>query len=68
MRAKVHEFTGALLDYTRTQKELEVVLNYNPEEGWDPSNKYALERLKLAIKFKQKAVSTSKIIRVREIN
>jgi hypothetical protein len=56
MRSKVHEFTGTLLDYTRTQKELEVVLNHNPEEGWDPKNKYALDRLKLAIKYKQKSV------------
>ncbi|XP_059484027.1 transient receptor potential protein-like [Neocloeon triangulifer] len=55
MRVKVNEFTGCLLDFTREQKELEVVLNHCPETGWDPRNKYSLERLKLAVKYKQKA-------------
>ncbi|CAB3371178.1 Hypothetical predicted protein [Cloeon dipterum] len=54
LRKRVHEFTGNLLDYTREQKELEVILNFNPTEGWEPTNKYSLDRLKLAIKYKQK--------------
>lgn len=57
MRQKVHQFTGNLLDYTRSQKELEMVLNFNPNEGWEQTNKYALDRLKLALKYKQKNVS-----------
>jgi hypothetical protein len=56
MRLKVHEFTGRLLDYTRSQKELEMVLNFNPDEGWEQDNKYSLDRLKLALKYKQKNV------------
>lgn len=58
MRMQVQTFATTLLDHVRTSHELEVILNYNPgEEDWDPGEKHALERLKLAIKYKQKMVS-----------
>lgn len=50
-------FATTLLDHVRTSYELEVMLNYNPtEDTWDPGEKHSLERLKLAIKYKQKMV------------
>lgn len=57
MREQCQTFATTLLDHVRTSNELEVILNYNPnEEGWDPGEKYTLERLKLALKYKQKMV------------
>lgn len=57
MRGRVQEFAAALLDYARTSEELENMLNYGPNwcEGSEGC-KHTLERLKLAIKYKQKAV------------
>jgi transient receptor potential cation channel subfamily C len=58
MRSQCQEFATALLDHVRTSLELEVMLNHNPEgEHWDPGERQTLERLKLAIKYKQKQVS-----------
>ncbi|KDR22809.1 Transient receptor potential protein, partial [Zootermopsis nevadensis] len=56
MRSQCQEFATALLDHIRTSLELEVILNHNPdgEEHWDPGERQTLERLKLAIKYKQK--------------
>ncbi|XP_023318288.1 transient receptor potential protein [Trichogramma pretiosum] len=55
MREKVQEFATSLLDHARTSFELEVMLNYNPiGENWEPGERQTLERLKLAIKYKQK--------------
>lgn len=59
MRQNVQEFATSLLDHTRTSHELEVMLNYNPLTGceiWEPGERQTLERLKLAIKYKQKMV------------
>lgn len=59
MRQNVLEFATALLDHTRTSHELEVMLNYNPLPGfdvWEPGDHQSLERLKLAIDYKQKQV------------
>lgn len=59
MRQNVQEFSTALLDHSRTSHELEVMLNYNPIPGseiWEPGDRQTLERLKLAIKYKQKMV------------
>lgn len=58
MRKNCQEFATALLDHARTSNELEIMLNYNPSgENWEPGERQTLERLKLAIKYKQKMVS-----------
>lgn len=60
MRQNVQVFVGALLDHSRTSHELEVMLNFNPLPGseiWEPGDRQTLERLKLAINYKQKQVS-----------
>ncbi|XP_045478716.1 transient receptor potential protein [Harmonia axyridis] len=55
MRGKVQTFATALLHHVRSSYELEVMLNYDPTgETWDPGEHQSLERLKLAIKYKQK--------------
>jgi transient receptor potential cation channel subfamily C len=60
MRSKCQEFATALLDHIRASLELEVILNYNPDgEQWEPGERQTLERLKLAIKYKQKQVSNN---------
>lgn len=60
MRSQCQEFATAILDHIRTSLELEVVLNHNPDgEYWEPGERQTLERLKLAIKYKQKQVSNS---------
>jgi transient receptor potential cation channel subfamily C len=60
MRSQCQEFATALLDHIRTSLELEVILNHNPDgEHWEPGERQTLERLKLAIKYKQKKVSNN---------
>ncbi|XP_029663485.1 transient receptor potential protein isoform X2 [Formica exsecta] len=55
MRELTQQFSTALLDHARTSYELEIMLNYNPTgENWDPGERQTLDRLKLAIKYKQK--------------
>ncbi|XP_026318010.1 transient receptor potential protein-like [Hyposmocoma kahamanoa] len=56
LRHQCQEFATALLDHTRTSKELEIMLNYNPLELdiWEPGERQTLGRLKLAIQYKQK--------------
>lgn len=57
MRNQVQAFASALLDHARTSNELEIMLNYDPDgDIWVPGERQTLERLKLAIKYKQKAV------------
>ncbi|CAH1393553.1 unnamed protein product [Nezara viridula] len=60
MREQCQVFATSLLDHARTSLELEIMLNYDPEAGpgdvWQPGERQTLERLKLAIKFKQKKV------------
>lgn len=57
MRKNVQEFSTSLLDHARTSNELEIMLNYNPSgENWEPGERQTLDRLKLAIKYKQKKV------------
>lgn len=60
MRAQTQEFATSLLDHARTSNELEIMLNYDPEsiEPWEIGERQTLERLKLAIKYKQKKVET----------
>ncbi|XP_017784473.1 PREDICTED: transient receptor potential protein-like [Nicrophorus vespilloides] len=55
MRTFVQGFATTLLDHVRTSSELEILLNYDPEgDVWEPGEHQSLERLKLAIKYKQK--------------
>lgn len=57
MRKNTQDFATSLLDHARTSNELEIMLNFNPTgENWEPGEKQNLERLKLAIKYKQKQV------------
>jgi transient receptor potential cation channel subfamily C len=58
MRSQCQEFATSLLDHVRTSLELEVMLNHDPQgEYWEPGERQTLERLKLAINYKQKQVS-----------
>ncbi|RLU15644.1 hypothetical protein DMN91_011398 [Ooceraea biroi] len=55
MRELTQQFATSLLDHVRTSYELEIMLNYNPSgDNWDPGERQTLDRLKLAIKYKQK--------------
>ncbi|XP_017131327.1 transient receptor potential protein [Drosophila elegans] len=57
MRQNVQDFGTSLLDHARTSMELEVMLNYNHEPShdiWCLGQRQTLERLKLAIRYKQK--------------
>ncbi|XP_066257268.1 transient receptor potential protein-like [Euwallacea similis] len=55
MRNQVQNFATSLLDHARTSYELEIMLNYDPNgEIWVTGERQTLERLKLAIKYKQK--------------
>lgn len=57
MRQSVQDFAKMLLDHSRTSQELEIMLNYNSETGadvWEPGDHQSLDRLKLAINYKQK--------------
>lgn len=59
MRKQCQEFATALLDHARTSHELEIMLNFNGsevDEYWEPGERQTLERLKLAIRYKQKKV------------
>ena len=56
MRKQVQEFATSLVDHARTSYELEIMLNYDLSgEIWDPGETQPLQRLKLALKCKQKA-------------
>lgn len=58
MRTSTQDFATALLDHARTSLELEVMLNFELEgDIWEPGDRCTLERLKLAIKYKQKKVN-----------
>lgn len=58
MRELTQNFSTSLLDHVRTSLELEIMLNYNPYgENWEPGERQTLDRLKLAIKYKQKQVT-----------
>lgn len=58
MKEQCQVFATSLLDHARTSHELEVLLNFNPSgENWEPGERQTLDRLKLAIKYKQKQVN-----------
>lgn len=48
------DFAVALLDQTRGSKELEIILNYNSSGISNDGDRANLDRLRLAIKYKQK--------------
>jgi transient receptor potential cation channel subfamily C protein 4 len=55
LRVQVQQFATDLLDHARTSYELEIMLNYDPDgDVWDPGDTQTLDRLKLALKYKQK--------------
>ncbi|XP_046395516.1 transient receptor potential protein-like [Ischnura elegans] len=55
MRTSTQTFATSLLDHARTSFELETMLNHNPTgDAWEPGERQTLERLKMAIKYKQK--------------
>eukprot|EP00090_Calanus_glacialis_P035354 TRINITY_DN60378_c0_g1_i1.p1 TRINITY_DN60378_c0_g1~~TRINITY_DN60378_c0_g1_i1.p1 ORF type:complete len:1252 (+),score=238.87 TRINITY_DN60378_c0_g1_i1:183-3758(+) len=56
LRKQVQEFVTGLIDHSRTSYELEVILNHDPTgDPWQIGDIQSLERLKLAIEYKQKA-------------
>ena len=56
LRIQVQNFATSLLDHARSSYELEVILNYDSERTqWNPGQTQTLDRLKLALKCKQKA-------------
>ncbi|CAG7720431.1 unnamed protein product [Allacma fusca] len=58
LRSQCQDFATTLLGHARTSVELQTLLNHRSsrggDEGWEPGEKQGLERLKLAIKYKQK--------------
>ncbi|XP_026671309.1 transient receptor potential-gamma protein isoform X2 [Ceratina calcarata] len=55
LRRQCQDFATALLDHTRSSNELEVLLNYDPTgPAYEHGKRMHLNRLKLAIKFRQK--------------
>lgn len=58
LRRRCQDFATALLDHTRTSNELEVMLNHDPTGPiFEHGERMHLNRLKLAIKLRQKKVS-----------
>jgi transient receptor potential cation channel subfamily C member 4 len=60
LRRQCQDFATALLDHTRSSNELEVLLNHDPTgPAFEHGDRMHLNRLKLAIKLRQKKVSSS---------
>ena len=60
------DYSAALLAETRSSKELEIILNYdseNPPVLTETTEKMTLARLKLAIRYKQKKVNDTDLLR-----
>lgn len=57
LRKQCQKFATALLDHTRSSYELEVLLNHDPSgPAYQHGERMHLNRLKLAIKYRQKKV------------
>lgn len=54
LREQVQTFAVNLLDHVRTNQELKIILNYDPKTACAEEYHEKLERVKLAIEFKQK--------------
>ena len=60
LRKQCQDFATALLDHTRSSHELEVLLNHDPTgPAFEHGERMHLNRLKLAVKLRQKKVSNS---------
>lgn len=65
LRSQCQDFATTLLGHARTSLELQTLLNHRAmkmkdiDEGWEPGDRQTLDRLKLAIKYKQKKVSST---------
>lgn len=60
LRAQCQKFATALLDHTRSSTELEILLNHDPTGPvYQHGDRMHLNRLKLAIKYRQKKVKCS---------
>lgn len=58
LRKQCQDFATALLDHTRSSHELEVLLNHDPTgPAFEHGERMHLNRLKLAVKLRQKRVS-----------
>lgn len=58
LRRQCQDFATALLDHTRSSHELEVLLNHDPTgPAFEHGERMHLNRLKLAVKLRQKKVS-----------
>ena len=57
LRSQCQKFATALLDHTRSSSELEILLNHDPTGPvFQHGERMHLNRLKLAIKYRQKKV------------
>ena len=62
LRKQCQDFATALLDHTRSSHELEVLLNHDPTgPAFEHGERMHLNRLKLAVKLRQKKVSKKKL-------
>lgn len=60
LRKQCQDFATALLDHTRSSHELEVLLNHDPTgPAFEHGERMHLNRLKLAVKLRQKKVSSN---------
>ena len=60
LRSQCQKFATALLDHTRSSSELEILLNHDPTGPvFQHGERMHLNRLKLAIKYRQKKVRKS---------
>ena len=58
----MQHFAECLVDHTRKSLELEIILNYDPDGGaYQPGERMHFERLKQAIRYRQKEVSRADI-------
>lgn len=65
LRKQCQDFATALLDYTRSSNELGVLLNHDPTgPAFEDGERMHLNRLKLAIKLRQKKVTAMETIHV----
>lgn len=62
LRKQCQDFATALLDHTRSSYELEVLLNHDPTgPAFEHGERMHLNRLKLAVKLRQKKVGMNYI-------
>lgn len=68
LRKQCQDFATALLDHTRSSHELEVLLNHDPTgPAFEHGERMHLNRLKLAVKLRQKKVSLLSTFRLFQL-